>query len=154
MRFSLPTLTALMVALTSHVALAQSVTVEDARVRAVPPVSTTSAAFMVLHNGGDENTKIVAATSPAAEVLELHEHQHVDGVMQMRRVFDVGIPAGGSTELAPGSLHLMLINLTQPLVEGERVAITIEFANGETLSFEAPVQPVKTMHQESHDKAH
>ncbi|SFU42928.1 copper chaperone PCu(A)C [Halomonas korlensis] len=154
MRLFLPTLTALMLALASHVAMAQSVTVEDTQVRAVPPVSTTSAAFMVLHNAGDEDTEIVAASSPAAEVLELHEHQHVDGVMQMRRVSQVGIPAGGSTELAPGGLHLMLINLTQPLMEGERVNITLEFANGETLSFDAPVQPVQTRPQASHDKAH
>ncbi|HSP59194.1 MAG TPA: copper chaperone PCu(A)C [Halomonas sp.] len=154
MRFSLPTLTAVVLSLASHVALAQSVTVEDAQVRAVPPVATTSAAFMVLHNAGSDDTEIVAATSPAAEVLELHEHQHVDGVMQMRRVSEVGIPAGGSTELAPGNLHLMLINLTQPLVEGERVDITLEFANGETLSFDAPVQPVETPQQASHGKAH
>jgi len=71
-------------------------------VRAVPPVSTTSAAFMTLHNSGDEDAALVAATSPAAEVLELHEHQSVEGVMQMRRVSKVGIPAGGSTELARG----------------------------------------------------
>ncbi|MBS9402943.1 copper chaperone PCu(A)C [Halomonas sp. TRM85114] len=154
MRLFLPSLTALMLALASHMAVAQSVTVENAQVRAVPPVSTTSAAFMVLHNAGDEDVEIVAASSPAAEVLELHEHQHADGVMQMRHVSEVSIPAGGSTELAPGGLHLMLINLTQSLDEGERVAITLEFANGETLSFEAPVLPVNTRQQASHGKAH
>ncbi|WP_444677060.1 copper chaperone PCu(A)C [Halomonas sp. E19] len=51
-----------------------------------------SAAFMVLHNPGDAEVRLVEAASPAAAALELHHHVDVDGVMQMRRIADITIP--------------------------------------------------------------
>ncbi|MFO7646576.1 copper chaperone PCu(A)C [Halomonas campaniensis] len=125
--------------------LAQSLSVEEAQVRAVPPVSTTSAAFMVLHNGGEADLAVVDARSPAARVTELHNHVDVDGVMQMRRVDEIGVPAGGSTELAPGGLHLMLIDLVAPLQEGEEVEITLVLDNDQDLTLSAPVRRIEVM---------
>ena len=125
--------------------LAQSLSVEEAQVRAVPPVSTTSAAFMVLHNRGEADLAVVDARSPAARVTELHNHVDVDGVMQMRRVEEIGVPAGGTVELAPGGLHLMLIDLVAPLREGEEVEITLVLDGDETLSLTAPVKRIEVM---------
>lgn len=128
--------------LTSLVAHADSLTIEDAQVRAVPPGSQASAAFMTLRNPGERDVALVAAESPAAEVVELHDHQNVDGVMQMRQVQQIAIPAGGSAELAPGGLHMMLIGLTAPLVEGEPVEIELRFESGESQRLEAPVKRI------------
>jgi copper(I)-binding protein len=119
--------------------------IEEALVRAVPPVSTTTAAFMVLHNPGERDLAVVDASSPAAEVTELHNHVDVDGVMQMRQVPEIAVPAGGSTELAPGGLHLMLIDLVAPLEEGEEVEITLVLESDETLTFSAPVKRIEVM---------
>ena len=128
--------------------------IEDALVRAVPPVSTTTAAFMVLRNSGDQDLAVVDASSPAAEVTELHNHVDVDGVMQMRQVPDIAVPAGGSTELAPGGLHLMLIDLVAPLREGEEVEITLTLEGDETLTFSAPVKRIEVMGGSGHDDHH
>ncbi|NIC06771.1 copper chaperone PCu(A)C [Billgrantia bachuensis] len=128
--------------LVSLSALADPLVVEGAQVRAVPPGSQASAAFMTLRNPGERDVVLVAAESPVAEVSELHNHENVDGVMQMRQVPQVIVPAGGSTELAPGGLHMMLIGLTAPLVEGEPVEIELQFESGESQRLEAPVKRI------------
>ncbi|QOR39719.1 copper chaperone PCu(A)C [Billgrantia diversa] len=129
-------------ALASFAAHAEPLTIEGAQVRAVPPGSNTSAAFMTLRNPSERDMILLAAKSPAAEVVELHDHQNVDGVMQMRQVAQIVVPAGGSAELAPGGLHMMLIGLTAPLVEGEPVEIELQFESGDTQRLEAPVKRI------------
>ncbi|MGJ7457946.1 copper chaperone PCu(A)C [Halomonas sp. RA08-2] len=138
-------LAGLALALASQGVLAQPLAVENVQVRAVPPVSTTTAAFMVLHNRGDSDRAVIDAHSSAAEITELHNHVDVDGVMQMRRVAEVAVPAGGRVELAPGGLHLMLIDLVAPLHEDDEVEITLVLDNDETLTLSAPVKRIEVM---------
>lgn len=144
-------LAALGLTLLSLPVLAEPLAIEQAQVRAVPPGAEASAAFMVLHNPGEAEVRLVDAHSPVATVLELHNHVDVDGVMQMRRIPEIAIPAGGSATLAPGGLHLMLIGLTQPLVEGEPVAIELVFEDGRRQALEAPVTRVSV---QADDAAH
>lgn len=143
-------LVGLALALASQSLLAQPLSVENARVRAVPPVSATTAAFLVLHNPGEHDLAVVGARSPAAGIAELHHHVDVDGVMQMRRVGEIVVPAGGSTELAPGGLHLMLIDLVAPLREGDEVEITLVLDGDETLTLSAPVKRIEVMGDGGH----
>ncbi len=124
--------------------------VSDPYVRAVPPGQPNSAAFMTLMNHGDQARSLVAAKSPAAKVVELHTHTMEEGMMKMRRVDKIDIPAQGSTVLEPGGLHVMLIDLTQDLKEGDKVAVTLVFANGEEQQVEAPVRKIQMM-QMNHD---
>jgi len=121
---------------------AQSISVYDEYVREVPPNMPNSAAFMSLMNGSDQAVSLVSAVSDAAKSVELHEHANVDGMMQMRQIPSIEIPANGSTDLRPGGLHVMLIGLTKPLKEGENVAITLNFSNGESVTLNAPVMKV------------
>ena len=136
---------ALLTCLASGAALADSLSVEGAHVRAVPPVSTTTAAFMMLHNAGESDRALVAASTPAARVAELHHHVDVDGVMQMRQVEMIPVPAGEGAQLAPGGYHLMLIDLVEPLHEGDEVALSLTFDDGQTLEVAAPVRRIETM---------
>lgn len=129
----------------SATALSQSLTVDQARLRAVPPGASTTAAFMDLTNPGEADLALFGGTSPLAGSLELHNHVMVDGVMQMRRVEAVPIPAGETVRLAPGGWHLMFFELARTPVEGERVEFTLTLDNGETLAVEAPVRRVQPM---------
>ncbi|MBZ0328706.1 copper chaperone PCu(A)C [Halomonas sp. ANAO-440] len=141
--------------LVSLTALADALNIEDAQVRAVPPGSETSAAFMTLHNTSDTDIALVDTSSPAAEVMELHNHEDVDGVMQMRKVSRIIVPAGETVALAPGGLHMMLIKLTSPLVEGEPVELTLTFDNGESQVVEAPVSRINLDAEDhGHDHGH
>ncbi|MFA7096931.1 MAG: copper chaperone PCu(A)C [Gammaproteobacteria bacterium] len=126
---------------------ADSVTAADAYIRAVPPGQPNSAAFMVLKNGDSVDHALVGAASPAANVVELHTHVHEDGMMKMRPVDKIDIKAGGETALQPGGLHIMLIDLTQPLTPGERVPVTLTFEDGTSKNIDAEVRKLQMQMQ-------
>lgn len=121
---------------------AGAIEVTDAYVRAVPPGAPNSAAFLALSNGSGEPRALVSAESPASEAVELHTHTMDGGMMRMRRVDRIEVPAGGRVALEPGGLHLMLIGLKRPLAPGDQVALTLIFDDGSRSELAAPVRPV------------
>lgn len=130
----------------------ESIQIEESFARAVPPGQPNSAAFMTLHNHGKTDLRVISASSNVSNVTELHTHTNVDGVMQMRQIDAIEIPAGGITELKPGGLHVMLIGLTQTLDEGDHVEVTLSFEDGSEKLLEVPVKHVMPMmnHQLAH----
>ena len=116
--------------------------VDTPYVRLVPPNAPASGAFMTISNHGGSDRQLVKAASPAARVVELHTHVNEDGVMKMRQVPNIAIKAHGQTQLKPGSFHIMLIELKQPLKEGDKVALTLDFDDGSQLQVDAPVQKI------------
>ena len=117
---------------------ADSVQVVDPYVRLAPPGARATAAFMTLKNTGAADAKLVKAESAAAKSVELHSHIDVNGVMEMRQVPDIDIRAKGETALKPGSFHIMMID-PAAMKEGDRIAITLRFADGSSKQIEAPV---------------
>jgi len=113
--------------------------------RAVPPGQPNSAVFMQLSNAGDEDRALVAAASPAAEVVELHTHRMEDGMMKMRRIERIALPARETVTLQPGGLHVMLIGLTEQLQPGGEIAVTLTFDDDSTLDLTIPVREIAPM---------
>lgn len=113
-------------------------------VRATVPQQTGTGAFMTLTSETD--TKLVAADSPVAEHVEVHEMTMEDNVMKMRQIPGLALPAGQTVELKPGGYHIMLINLHTQVKEGEQVPLTLTFegADGQrsTLDLQVPVRPL------------
>lgn len=130
---------------------ADAVTVSDAHVRAVPPGQPNSASFMTLSNNSDTNHAVVGAASSVSKVAELHTHTMTDGMMRMRRIDQIDLPANGSVTLQPGGLHVMMIGLERELVPGEEVAITLMFEDGSNTRFDAPVRKLQ-MKMMQHDE--
>jgi len=118
------------------------VSIIDPYVRAVAPGQTVSAAFLQLENKSAETRTIINAVSPISKVVELHSHVHENGMMKMRRIDSIEIPAHGKTALKPGGLHIMLIGLHKPLKLDQKVSITLEFKNGKSQTIEAPVRKI------------
>jgi copper(I)-binding protein len=114
--------------------------VHEAWVRAVPPTSKMSAAYMVLHNNTGADDHLVSAESDVAKAVELHNVRKTDGMMEMYQVKSIGIPAGGSQELKPGAYHVMLIGLKKPLKAGDMVTLTLNFMHAGAVTLKAPVQ--------------
>lgn len=128
--------------------VAEQVAVKDPYVRAVPPGQPNSASFMALHNSDNQAHVLVAAASPAAKVVELHTHTLVDGMMQMRPVEKIELPAGATTSLKPGGLHVMLIGLQQKLEPDQMIPLTLVFEDGSKAEVSAPVRKLQMhMHQ-------
>ncbi len=116
-----------------------AVTVSDTVVRAMPKVAPASAAFLTLHNSGGAPVALVGGATPAARSVELHTHTMKDGMMAMRRVDSVTIPAGESVVFQPGGLHIMLIGLQRDLVAGQQIPLTLNFDDGSVVDLEAPI---------------
>jgi periplasmic copper chaperone A len=93
---------------------------------------------------------LVAARSPVASVVEIHEMRMDGDVMRMRAVPGLELPAGKAVALKPGGYHVMLIDLKQPLKPGETVPVTlvIEGKDGkrETVELQVPVKDLTTAH--------
>lgn len=115
------------------------VTASDAIARAMPKVAPTSAVFLTLHNAGDKDLILTGASSSAARNVELHNHTMQDGMMAMRRVERIDIPAGQSVVFQPGGLHIMLIGLEKDLKAGEQIDLTLEFADAAPLQLSVPI---------------
>lgn len=137
---------ALMCLLSIAPLLAAQLQVDDGYVRGLPPGQAVTAAFMTLHNDTEQAISILSASSDSAEKTEIHAHVHSDGMMRMEKVDSMTVPARGRFVLAPGNHHLMLINLLKPLKQGDRVNITLSFANGSTQTMQLPVISVLNEH--------
>jgi copper(I)-binding protein len=97
------------------------------------------AGYLTIRNSGAAD-RLLAASSPAAQRMELHTHLRDGDVMRMRPVADIPIPAQGVVTLQPGGLHLMLIGLTQALELGQRVPVTLRFERAGEVTVELSVQ--------------
>lgn len=109
-----------------------SVTVTEPWVRGTVSGQKVTGAYMSLTAASE--AKLVGASSPAARVVEVHEMAMTDGVMRMRAVESLALPAGKAVELKPGGYHVMLIDLAKPLSPGDQVPITltVQGADGRT----------------------
>ncbi len=121
---------------------AEAVQIESPYVRAVPPGTPTSGGFMVFKNNDSVAHAVVAGSSSASEHLELHTHVMEGGMMKMRPVEKIEIPAGGETVLKPGGLHVMFIDLKSALKVGDEVGFTLVFEDGSETTVTAPVKSV------------
>ena len=113
--------------------------------RATPGAAKNGAAFMVIHNQGTTADRLVSAASDVSARVELHTHINNDGVMQMREVDGIDVPAGGRAELKPGSFHVMMMGLKAPLKEGESFPLTLTFENAGSTTVEVKIESVGAM---------
>jgi copper(I)-binding protein len=116
--------------------------------RALPPTAPNGAAYFVVHNKGTEGDRLLGASTPLAATVELHTHVHLGDVMKMQKVDSVGVPANGEARFEPGSNHVMLFGLKQPLVSGERFPLTLEFEKAGKVEVEVAIEaePPKAEH--------
>lgn len=140
LRFALAAALAASLAGVAPAAANGPLTVEDARARILLP-SRPGAAWLTIRNAGGED-RLVGAESPAAERVELHTHIHEDGVMAMRKVEAIDVPAGGEAALEPGGDHLMLFGLKGGLKTGDRFLLTLVFEKAGAVTVEVRVAPL------------
>ncbi len=127
---------------TSFSASQESITINDPYVRAIPPGQTISAVFMTINNSSDKELSLVNATSNISKIVELHSHVHENGMMKMRRVESIKIPAKGQAVLKPGGFHIMLIDLHDNLKIDQKVSITLTFSDNSSMDITAVVRKI------------
>jgi len=123
---------------------ANDINIREPYVRAVPPGQPNSAAFMQLQNQSTTTAcELSGLKSPVAERVELHTHLMEDGMMKMRQIKKIDVPAKGKTVLKPGGLHVMFLGLKSELKPGDSVHVTLIYEDGSKKTIQAPVRKMK-----------
>ena len=119
------------------------VKIENGWARATVQGQKATGAFMKIT--APQATRLVAVSTPVAGVAEVHEMKMDNGVMSMRAVPALDLPANQTVELKPGSYHLMLMDLKAPLMKDSSVALTLTFKDAKGVETKQQVSvPVNT----------
>jgi periplasmic copper chaperone A len=117
--------------------------VTNAWARATPGGAATGAAYLTIVSPVAD--RLIGASSPVAKSAQLHTMTMHGGVMRMRQIPGVDLPAGKTVTLKPSGVHIMLLGLTEPLKEGETFPLTLSFKSGGTKDVTVAVGKVGAM---------
>lgn len=120
-------------------ALAQAPVVSDAWARPTVQGQNNGGGYLRIDSARAD--RLVGATSQVATSVEMHSMTMDGDVMRMRKLDAIDVPAGGTVELKPGGLHLMLMGLKAPLAPGATFPITLKFEQAGEVQVQAKVAP-------------
>lgn len=120
--------------------LAAGITLTDAWAAPTPGGVDVSAGYLTISNGGPGDDRLIAASSPRAARVELHEMSMDGAIMRMRALDTLPIAAGEQAVLAPGGMHLMFFGVTEPFTEDENIAVTLTFEHAGAIDATLPVR--------------
>lgn len=140
----------------AHEFKSKSITVAHPWARATPPGATVGAAYMEIKAGEAGDRLIGASAEGLAGRAEIHTHEHDNGVMRMRKLDALDIPAGKSVVFSPSGHHVMLMDLKKPLKQDDLIAVTLQFEKAGRIVLEATVEPIgaKGPHGMDHQPGH
>ena len=121
----------------------EGVTVTDPWGRTSPAAAENGAFYMTLTNSSNTDDMLLSASTDACGMVELHEmYDKGDGVMGMRPVEggSIQVPAGGSTELKPGGLHVMCMMKQIDFEAGTEIPLTLTFENAGEMEVTAVIR--------------
>lgn len=131
----------------------QSVHIDGATVRIMPPTLTNTAGYLTLTNRGKTTLSLVSASSSFAQKVEIHGHEMVDGVMHMFKKERVSISPGQQAVFQPGGLHLMLFGINPHYRHVEQIDLQLTFSDGSVVKVDASVVSGESNVHQQH-KAH
>lgn len=107
----------------------------------------TTGGYLIIANSGAEADALVgvSAASDLADAVELHTVVEEGGMMKMRPVEQIDVPANGEAVLKPGSFHIMFIGVKKELKAGDSVRLSLTFAKAGTVEVDAVVRPANPM---------
>lgn len=116
--------------------------VEQPFARATAPTARAGSAYMTIVNSAATADRLLRAESVVAGRVELHTVIKEGDVMRMREVPAIDVPANGKATLAPGGLHVMLMELKAPLKAGDTASITLVFEKAGRIDVAVPILPL------------
>ena len=101
-----------------------------------------SAAYFLITNFEETDDALVGVESDVAQLVEIHEsyEREEEGMMGMREVPEVDLPSESTIRFQQGGLHIMLIQVTRTLADGDTFELTLNFSNSESQTIEVPVR--------------
>lgn len=111
--------------------------------RATPGGAKVAGAYLTIENKGSAADRLVGGGADVAGHVEIHEMAMEGGVMKMRALDNgLAIEPGKTVKLAPGGYHVMLIDLKNPLKQGDKVPVTLQFEKAGKVNLSFDVQGV------------
>lgn len=108
--------------------------------RATLPKAPTGGAYFTIINTGPNDDRLLSASSPVSDKVQMHEMKIENSVASMRELPDgIAVAAGATVVLAPSGTHLMLTHLTQPLIQGGTFPLTLSFEHAGSITLEVPI---------------
>lgn len=120
-------------------AMAQLV-ISNAWVKLAPPGAKANAAYVQLNNNSDQSLVIQSLSATCCAGLMLHRTRYENDKAIMEHLDQLIVPAQGEVLLAPGGLHIMLMQATTPLRLGDQVEMQLHFSNGQQQTIQLPVK--------------
>jgi periplasmic copper chaperone A len=117
-----------------------SVQITDAWVRWLPG-ELPAGGYLTLINSGDRPSSLIAASCPDYAEVSLHRSRNVAGTARMMPVHDITVAAHSTLAFAAQGYHLMLLHPSKPLKPGDRVPVTLSFADGSRLTVLFELRP-------------
>lgn len=108
-------------------ALAGELTVTDAWSRTTPPGIPVGVVYLTIRNDSGKSDRLLKLKSAVASSVEVHRTETVEGVARMRKVSVLHIAPGETVKAEPGGVHLMLMGLKEPLLEGKTFVLELLF---------------------------
>ena len=121
---------------------------KDAWARATPGKAENGAAYVTIVSPTAD--RLVSVSSPAAKKAGLHSMTMDGGVMKMRPLAGIDVPANESVTLKPGGTHIMLQGLSEPLQAGKSFPLTLTFEKAGQREVEVAVEKPGAMGPEGH----
>lgn len=120
----------------------EGLAIQDPWIRQPPPATQVAGGYLRIDNPGPEPDRLVAVETDAAERVEIHEMEEVDGMMRMRElVGGLEVPATGHVALEPGGYHLMLMGAREGLEAGQQVDGVLVFERAGRVETTFDVRP-------------
>lgn len=100
-----------------------------------------SAAYFLITNYGEDSETLESIESDVAQNAEMHEsYEREEGMVGMRAVEDLEIPSKSTIRFEQGGFHVMLVELTRNLSEGDTFNLTLNFQDSDSIIIEVPVE--------------
>lgn len=113
--------------MTASPASAGGLAVTDAWSRTTPPGVTVGVVYFKLHNDTAKSDRLLKLKTSIASSTAVHRTEVIEGVARMRNVAVLHVAAGERVAFEPGGMHVMLMGLRKPLVEGQKFDLELQF---------------------------
>lgn len=128
---------------------AKSIEVEQGYIRETIPGTAISSAYMLVRNTSNKDIVLFGVNSKVSKRVELHEHSMANGMMKMRQVSSIIVPANGQVVLKPSGLHIMIFDLAFGLKAEDEVPLDLVFSDNSVKKVKFPVRSIK-QHKHHH----
>lgn len=124
----------------------KTLVIEKGYIRETIPGTTVSSAYLTLFNNTNESLTLTGVTGDVSQRIELHNHEMHNGLMQMRQIEQITIPANEKVTLQPSGLHIMIFDLEKRLEADENVDLNLLFLKAPNQKVVLPVKSIKSTH--------